>query len=415
MVRMRATLSTISVAALLALAACEGSESSTPDGPKVPAEGDAVIFQRILDGELDPAEGLLQIAQSDGLPIATSEGFVFAILDQGRGPFTLSSFNGRFPATAARIDRGVAWALVPVPDPVGARFDWASSTAGAVLDPLSRHVRYVVPNPPSEPVNQIQLVRPDGPHVERWPGVGDAKITRRTLRVWVPAEPPTHFMYAHDGQNLFNMVTPFGSWRLHEAAGPSTLVVGIDNSSDRVAEYTGFTDLGGAGGRGDDYADLVQDTVIPFVEARYGTPEVRGVMGSSLGGVISYHHALRHPGTFAFVASLSGTMGWGSITEHNPTPVEQWGALAACPAGVTFYLDSGGDAGSGCADSDGDGIEDDTPDSDDNWCENAQMRDVLETLCGAQAVHYLTAPGYPHSENSWRLRSPAILDLFEAL
>jgi len=30
---------------------------------------------------------------------------------------------------------------------------------------------------------------------------------------------------------------------------------------------------------------------------------------------------------------------------------------------VTFYLDSGGDAGSGCVDSDGDGIEDDTPDS----------------------------------------------------
>jgi len=82
---------------------------------------------------------------------------------------------------------------------------------------------------------------------------------------------------------------------------------------------------------------------------------------------------------------------------------------------VTFYLDSGGDAGSGCVDSDGDGIEDDTPDSDDNWCENVQMKGTLEALCGAAAVHYVGATGQSHNETFWRMRSPAIFDLFETL
>lgn len=408
----------LTAACALVLVACHGSGSgpSGPEVPRLPAEGDAVTLQQILDGALDPDEGLLRIARSGGLPIQTSQGFLFALRVDITEPYALSSPNGRFADVTTRTDRGVAWALVPVAEPAGARFLWRPrSGSNFQADPLCRHLRYVYPDPPAEPQNQIQLVRPDGAHLERWPGVGDAKIPARTIRVWVPAGPVARIMYAHDGKNLFDMVQPFGSWRLQDAAGPGTMIVGIDQSSDRFAEYTGVQDLGGQGGRGDDYADYVQHTVIPFVESRYGAAPVRGVMGSSLGGVISYHHALRYPGTFQLVASMSGTMGWGSIADgtHNPTPIDRFEALSACPAGTTFYLDSGGGPGAGCVDADADGIRDDASGSADNFCENAQLRDVLVALCGAQKVEYVWVEGAPHQEGAWRNRSPHLLSVFE--
>jgi hypothetical protein len=43
------------------------------------------------------------------------------------------------------------------------------------------------------------------------------------------------------------------------------------------------------------------------------------------------------------------------------------------------------------------------------------MKETLDALgCGAR-VHYVFAPGQAHSETFWRMRSPAIFDLFEDL
>jgi predicted alpha/beta superfamily hydrolase len=229
----------------------------------------------------------------------------------------------------------------------------------------------------------------------------------------VPAEPPTHFLYAQDGQNLFG---PGVSWHLQDGAGPRTLLVGIDSTRARWAEYTHVEDDLGSGPVGGDaiaYVDFLRSAVRPFVEARYGTPSRVGILGSSLGGLVSYYAVLRSPGEYDFVASLSGTMGWGSIGpgRRGGTILEAFAALPACP-GVRFYLDSGG-AGADCADLDGDGIEDDV-DGGDNYCENVQLRDVLQAL-GCTDVHHVWAPNAPHHESAWWGRAPAILDLFEAL
>jgi hypothetical protein len=304
---------------------------------------------------------------------------------------------------------GLAWALVQIASPDGAEYRFRAAQGDAFGDPLSRYFTY----PGVTPASFVLLT---GKHLERWVGIGDAKIPARTLRVLVPASSPTHTMYAQDGQNLFGP-TPFGGWGLQTAAGPSTLIVGIDNTADRFAEYTAVEDvIGGqpAGGKGLDYADYVEKTVRPFIEAHYGTTPRVGVMGSSLGGVISYVIKRRYPASYEFVASLSGTMGWGSIGDgtHNETEIEAWAALSSCPEG-RFYLDSGGGPGSGCVDADGDGIQDDTPDSGDNYCENVQLRDTLSALgCGAR-VSYVFVPGAPHQEGSWRSRSPGIFQLFE--
>jgi len=398
-------LSLVSILALLA--GCGGTEP--PAQPQVPAEGDAVIVQKVLDGQLDPDTGLAEVARASGWPIHTSRGYLFATRDQGQGPFTVESPTGAFAPVEMKSTSGLAWALVQVASPDGAEYRFHPAQGDAFSDPLSRYFTYSGVSPAS-------FVLLSGKHLERWVGIGDAKMPARTLRVLVPASSPTHTMYAQDGQNLFGP-SPFGGWRLQDAAGPSTLVVGIDNTADRFAEYTAVADvISGqpAGGKGLDYADYVEKTVRPFIEAHYGTTPHVGVMGSSLGGVISYVIKRRYPASYEFVASLSGTMGWGSIGDgiHNQTEIEAWAALGSCPEGQ-FYLDSGGGAGSGCVDADGDGIQDDTPDSGDNYCENVQMRDTLDALgCGTR-VTYVFAPGAQHQEGAWRARSPEIFQLFE--
>lgn len=396
----------------LLLAACGSGGGATAS--HLPAEGDALVLQQVLDGALAPTAGLLQVAHAGGWPIATSQGYLFAILDGGQGPYRLESPSGAFPLTTLRSEAGVAWALAPVAAPVGASYRYLNRFGDPVADAWSRRYGYF------PGATEVSLVAASGAHLERWPGLGDAAIPARTVRVWVPALPPTHFLYAHDGQNLFRPGAPYGGWRLDQAAGPTTLVVGIDNGPGRVDEYTHVPDAvtQPPGGRADAYVDWLTQVVLPFLEApaRYGAPLRRGVMGSSLGGLVSYHAALRAPAAWDFVASLSGTMGWGSIGGgvHNQTIVEAYAALATCPA-ATFYLDSGGGPGSGCLDADADGLQDDAASAADNYCENLQLRGVLEALGCGPRLTYRWAANASHDEAAWRVRSPAILELFEAL
>jgi Putative esterase len=395
-------------AAVVALGTACGS-TPPPAQPQVPQEGDAVIVQKVLDGQLEPDAGLADVARGAGWPIHTSQGFLFATRDEGQGPYTVESPAGAFAPVEMKTGGGLAWALLQIASPDGVEYRFRPAQAAAFSDPLSRYFTY-------SGFDTLSFVVLSGKHLERWPGVGDAKIPARTLRVLVPAGSATHTMYAHDGQNLFGP-TPFGGWRLQDAAGLTTLVVGIDNTSDRIAEYTPVDDVIQSqtlGGKGLDYADYVEKTVRPFIEARYGKSAHLGVMGSSLGGLISYVIKRRYPASYDFVASLSGTMGWGSIGTgiHHQTEIEAWAGLGSCPAGV-FYVDSGGGPGSGCVDSDGDGVQDDTSDSSDNYCENVQFRDTLTALgCGSR-VSYVFSSGAPHQEGAWRGRSPGIFHLFE--
>ena len=394
---------------MLVLAAGCGSTTPPSGSADIPAEGDAVIVRQVLDGQLDADSGLAQVARASGWPVATSRGYLFAIRDEAQGPYSLESPTGAFPKVEMRSGAGLAWALVPIASPDGVEYRILTRLGDPFGDPNSRHFQYSA-------TGTLSFVRLTGRHLERWPAIGDTRMPPRTLRVLVPAQTPTHTMFAHDGQNLFGP-NPFGGWRLQDAAGPATLVVGIDNTPDRIAEYTPVQDVVNTetlGGKGLDYADFVEHTVRPLIESHYGHSAHVGVMGSSLGGLISYVIKRRYPGSYEFVASLSGTLGWGSIGPgvHNLTEIQGWAALGTCPAG-TYYVDSGGGPGSGCVDADGDGIEDDTPDSADNYCENLQLRETLVALgCDARLTYVFTS-GSPHSEPAWRGRAPAIFQLFE--
>ena len=231
----------------------------------------------------------------------------------------------------------------------------------------------------------------------------------------MPERHPTHFLYVHDGQNLFH---PEAIWEagIFIIMGPSTLVVGIDNSPDRMNEYTHVEDhvFGDkVGGRGADYARYVEDTVRPFIELRYGTPRVVGVMGSSLGGLMAFYQVHLYPESYDFAASLSGTFGWGSFGQHTQTMIDIYRSMSKVRDPSLF--DSGGGTGDPCADLDGDGMKDDS-----RAVETITARTVSSPMSlprrgtsGDQDLWHWYEPDAPHAEWAWSERVWRPLEIFE--
>ncbi|NJB84355.1 metallo-beta-lactamase class B [Lewinella marina] len=127
-------------------------------------------------------------------------------------------------------------------------------------------------------------------------------------------------LYMHDGQNLFDMATSFsGEWEvdetlnaLHAAGDPGVIVVGIDNGgSERINELTPYANARYGGGRGDDYVDFIVETLKPHVDANFRTldgAEHTGIMGSSLGGLITLYAAAKYPQVFGRAGVFSPSL-----------------------------------------------------------------------------------------------------------
>jgi len=124
-------------------------------------------------------------------------------------------------------------------------------------------------------------------------------------------------LYSHDGQNLFDPATAaFGVGRdanqtaerlMRAGLIPSSLMVRIYNTPDRMDEYTVHADARmKAGGKGPLYGPFMMDEVKPFIDRNYRTQPDRehtAVAGSSLGGVISLAMACDHWQRFALCGS----------------------------------------------------------------------------------------------------------------
>jgi predicted alpha/beta superfamily hydrolase len=139
----------------------------------------------------------------------------------------------------------------------------------------------------------------------------------RTRRIWMYFPPDyetseQHYpvLYMHDGQNLFDAITSFsGEWEVDETLNTLSaqgkrvpIVVGIDNGGgNRIAEYTPWTNQQYGGGDGEKYIQFLVETLKPFIDQNYRTlpdRENTGIMGSSLGGLISHFGSLTYQETF---------------------------------------------------------------------------------------------------------------------
>ncbi len=126
-------------------------------------------------------------------------------------------------------------------------------------------------------------------------------------------------IYMHDGQNLFDASTSFsGEWGVDETMerlapeGIEAIVVAIPNAGeDRALEYGPWPDARAGGGRGDAYLSFLIETLKPRIDRRFRTRRERdhtGIMGSSMGGLISLYAFLRHPRVFGFCGAMSPSL-----------------------------------------------------------------------------------------------------------
>lgn len=369
-----------------------------------------------LDGTLD------KYAAAGGWPVFVEDGFLFVSTDPALS--LVAGDHDNWVGTQMKSEGAFHWIHLKVA--YGTRYKFTNKTLWEA-DPWARSYTY-------DGNGEMSLVLPIAAHLDRFFRIGDAQMPERTVNVWVPAETPTHVLYVHDGQNLFNPKAAWGGWALQDSVPAAMMLVGIDNTGEgRMAEYTHVQDVidldgnGTAetwGGKGDAYADFVNTTVRKLIADRYGEPTKVGTMGSSLGGLISLHIVDRFPGQYAYAASLSGTLGWGKIgpTSKNQTMIERY--VAHGHRTTLLYLDAGGGNAAmsqqqneaQCVDSDGDGIKDDN-EIGDNACENAQMREALVGVgykLGTDLFHWWEA-GAQHNEAEWRTRVFRPLDLFSGL
>jgi S-formylglutathione hydrolase FrmB len=80
------------------------------------------------------------------------------------------------------------------------------------------------------------------------------------------------------------------------------IVVAIDNGgSHRIDEYSPFVNTQYGGGEGDAYLDFIIETLKPAIDSNFRTmtgPEYTGMIGSSMGGLISHYAHFRNPEIF---------------------------------------------------------------------------------------------------------------------
>jgi predicted alpha/beta superfamily hydrolase len=218
----------------------------------------------------------------------------------------------------------------------------------------------------------------------------------RNLRIYLPpgydAHPQQRYpvLYMHDGQNLFDATTAgYGvAWDIGttmdkliaSGAIAPAIVVGIDNTKDRVEEYTPCCDARHGGGKLDAYMAFIVDTVKPWADANLRTladREHTAIMGSSLGGIASVYIAQQHPEVFSRAGGVSSSFWWNDGGFIKNVPARQ---------PVKFYID----AGTG-----GDGLED-----------TRKMRDAMlaKGYRLNQDLYYYEAEGGIHNEKSWAAR-----------
>ncbi|HWH37911.1 MAG TPA: alpha/beta hydrolase-fold protein [Candidatus Limnocylindrales bacterium] len=211
-------------------------------------------------------------------------------------------------------------------------------------------------------------------------------------------------LYFHDGQNVFDERTSYaGEWRADEALeelareGIEAIAVAVPNSGEgRMDEYNPWPSRekfwrGGkrVGGKGDAYLDWLVGSVKPLVDRSFPTSHDRmetGIIGSSMGGLISMYGLLVHRQTFGLAGVISPSIRWKRYAI-----VRLIGQLGLPAARV--HLDMGGREWRG-------GLDD-----------ARRLRDTLieQGMTVGRDLSYVEERYAPHNEPAWARRLPGAL------
>jgi predicted alpha/beta superfamily hydrolase len=229
------------------------------------------------------------------------------------------------------------------------------------------------------------------------PGVYSPQLNnQRDILVYLPpryAERQGAYpvIYMQDGQNLFDRATAFGGqeWRVDETLealadeGQAAIAVGLPHMGEaRLAEYNPFA---ARGGRGEAYLEYLIETVKPFVDQTFRTRPERestGILGSSMGGLISVYGFFRHPAVFGFAGGLSPAFWYGGQRLYNFIQ-------RAAPVAGRLYLDRGTAERGGAR----------------------RMKDLLvrRGYVVDRDLRYVEEEGGQHTEEAWARRLPDAL------
>ncbi len=231
----------------------------------------------------------------------------------------------------------------------------------------------------------------------------DIPQLNRTRRIWIYLPPDyeasgKHYpvLYMQDGQNVFDAATAFaGEWEVDESLNrlfgegdEGIIVVAIDNGgSQRINEYSPWQNPNYGGGEGEAYVDFLVEELKPHIDSKFRTRperEFTGIMGSSMGGLISLYAAIEHQDVFGKAGIFSASF-WFSGQAY--THVAHTGKQKD----MRIYLIAGGQEGGG-----GSQIED--------------MEAMYHTLLGAgfsqEEVKMTGHEDGQHSEWYWARESP---------
>jgi predicted alpha/beta superfamily hydrolase len=248
-----------------------------------------------------------------------------------------------------------------------------------------------------------------GEVTKRWPSFSST-LLGNTRAVWVYL-PPTYLenvrakfpvIYMHDGQNLFDPSLAFGGnpwWAQNavDAAAESgafaeAIIIGPENTADRIAEYTPTADPQYGGGKGMLYLRMLAEELKPKVDGELRTIPDREhtvILGSSLGGLISSYAGTVKADTFGLVGAMSPSTWW-----DNKVLLTKVAMSPATPRPLRVYIDSG-DSGT-------------SNDDKDNTALLAQAYRTLGYSDGT-TLKYVVQPGATHSEVYWSQRLPEAL------
>ncbi|MDV7186580.1 alpha/beta hydrolase-fold protein [Lutibacter sp. TH_r2] len=135
-------------------------------------------------------------------------------------------------------------------------------------------------------------------------------------------------IYMHDAQNVFDSKTSYaGEWKVDEQlneifkkTGKGFIVVAIENGgAERINEYTPWTHEKYGGGKGEIYINFIVKTLKPYIDSNYRTKNKAkhtALIGSSLGGLISYYGGLKYPKTFGKIGALSTSFWFSNKVEE---------------------------------------------------------------------------------------------------